>query len=353
MKIRALVDADKGPETYYWRINSPFKYLRMYGHDVQTINHLNKVDKDTNILILPKVYCREENKPEVVYWLTLIKANGTKVVYDADDDMWSESFVSYMIKLMYSADKGINLLHKLIDQLEERRKNHLWILGYCDAITVSTEPLREYVSTITDTPVYLVRNAIDITAFRKGLKPRIIDDFVTIGWAGGSRPIADIENMLLAWDIIAATRPEAKFQIAGWCPDLESFNIFPERLTKIAWQPIEQYSSGMQVDIGCVSVGSDPFSQRKSLNKAWEFSQAEAMVIGSTSLYGTEPIVYCESVNDWVQTLNYFISHRHDIRSAQTLYTNYVQLNYDMKYNWMHWLSTYERIINAVDSGGC
>src|SRR5688572_6972519 len=163
MKIRALVDRDehKDSSAYYWRIDLPFKFMKQYGIDIDTIDTGENVPEDIDVLVLPKMCVKVENRDEARSFFKTMRDAGIKLVYDADDDMWSEAFTQYMVQLSYK--KNIDdqrLLVALVDELEARREASLWTTMQCDAITVTNKRLARYTEMITNKPVFSIENAI-------------------------------------------------------------------------------------------------------------------------------------------------------------------------------------------------
>lgn len=356
IKVRALIQ-DNGDEAhYYWRINSPFKHLNMYGLDCKMIELGAQIEAGTDILLLPKMYVRQNDRKEAEKLFREFRESGGLIVYDADDDMWSEGFTEYMTHMMYK-DQGPELLAALIDELELRREGNLWTVMQCDAITVSNEHLAEYVRRITQIPTYIIPNAIDVKKFTFDIDLTKSESlthphFTTIGWAGGARPQYDLVPMLTAWNTLAVNDKEnkIKFVINGWKPNLSGYKyLTDDKIIHIPWSSINEYGTGMQVDIGCVCVSPGHFSERKSVIKAWEFALAGAMVVGSKTLYGDEPIVTCEVVQDWVQVLTYYVNNAEHREAMADTYLKYVKNYNDMAYNWVNWAATYETIIKMVN----
>jgi hypothetical protein len=353
MKIRALLERDQANQdsNYYWRVILPFKTLQQNCIDAEYIYAGDDIPEDTDILVIPKMWVRLEDKQDAERFFEEVRDNGTLLVYDSDDDIWSESFTQYMTKLQWNPDKGKELLVALIDELEARREAALWTLMQCDAVTVSSKVLAEYISLISEKPVFVVNNAIDVSGFEERLAEQnllIHPHYKTIGWSGGSRPLQELQPMLEAWNHVAK-RDDVKFVIAGWMPNLSSFsNLTSDKLLHLPWTSIEEYPQNLQVDIGCVCVGDDDFSKRKTVIKAWEYALAGALVIGSESLYSGEPIAHCSNVKSWVNALEFYLNHEEAREAFAVSYRTFVCGQYDMKYNWLYWMDAYSKILNTL-----
>src|SRR5690606_28047030 len=126
-------------------------------------------------------------------------------------------------------------------------------LRYADGVTVSSDHLAHTVEAITDRPVHVVGNHIDLPWFRgmKEANPRWIEP-LTIGWAGGMRPDSDVEQMAIAWGRIAKRYPDVTFVVMGHLPQIIFDNVPPERVKTIPWMSIAEYPAGIgNIDIGC------------------------------------------------------------------------------------------------------
>ena len=200
--------------------------------------------------------------------------------FEADDDLFTP-FVTHQ-----QLERPRN--DKTRAQLEADREAALWVLSKVDGCTVSTQHLASTVRRFTDAPVEVVPNAIDAGWFQEvqaGVS-RIVPGPV-IGWAGGNRPDADLEQMAQAWGRIAAAHPEVTFAVVGHQPPVISQHVPPERLLKVPWLHPEDYPKGLVgIDIGCCPLDDHPFNRCKSPIKAWEYALGGAAVVASPTVYG-------------------------------------------------------------------
>lgn len=352
MKIRALIENRSNPERYYWRVESPFSILKLYGIDAETISTGEDIPEDTDILIIPKMLTLPEDRDETSELFEWCRSKNIILVYDADDDVFSPAYVQYMTRMTLENLSSSNLhpyhIATIIQQLEQQRENYLWTMSQCDAVIVANKEFAKYVRTITTLPVYHVENAINVAAFEACLQPKHTEEYTTIGWAGGSRPQSELAVMLEAWNQIAFKHEQVQFVISGWQPDLQKYeHLSSERVISVPWKSMDEYPTSMQVDIGCVCVGDTAFGAYKTPIKAWEFALAGAMIVGSKNLYTGQPIVVCETVNDWVHVLSwYIVGSESRVRLAE-VYKRYVKGQYDLQYNWLYWADAYEKIMKV------
>jgi hypothetical protein len=353
MKIRALIDGDASEAQFHWRVHAPFKHLAYY-ENVDTVNIGDNPPTDTDIVVLPKL--QVDNDPdlrkEAKEYIDALKAQGTVVVYDADDDMWSPQYVEYYVQ-MTTLYKETPQIIALIDELCKRAEGSLWVMNQCDAVTVSTGRLAVQVNKLLDSaqPVVVVPNAIDVDAFEASIDRENLFThpyFTTIGWSGGSRPLNELEPMLQAWARLATEFDKVRFVIGGWQPDLTDYPTIVEKLVTSKWLPINKYGTNYSVDIGCVCVGNTDFSLSKSPIKAWEFALADALVVGSQNVYQVEPILVCNDTEDWYKFLKYYILNIEEREALAESYKKHVKAQHDLKYNWLYWMDAYSKIQHWV-----
>lgn len=357
MKVRALLDSShKIPAWLEWRICNPFEKIRNDGIDVDCVwlDIGNKLEDDVDILVLPRLIVDQSNQEAVAKWFEDIKSNGTRLIYEADDDIWSPEYASQLSKIYWKETYQIDKLIPILDILEMNRKAALWTLNQCDAMTVSTIPLQEYVEELLEDSrkqVYWVPNAVDIEKFKSGLNNITQEgDIVTIGWAGGRRAENDLDEMIEGWCRIAASRSNVRFVVGGWIPDSIKNNKWLEgKLITHEWKTTTQYASSMQVDIGCCAISDNPFNNRKSAIKSWEYSLAGAAVVAQGQIYRDEPtILVAENVDDWTMFLEWLVDSKDNRQSIQAPMERHVENYHNLVPNYRNWVGVYEDVTNNV-----
>jgi glycosyltransferase involved in cell wall biosynthesis len=230
--------------------------------------------------ILPRVSWPPHQRRLAEGWFAHVRRAGKIVVYDADDDVFTRAETERRVELNWSEGKTPA-------QLDAERFERIWTLQQCDGVTVSTQRLATIVRGLTDRPVIVVPNAIDLPWFRAivGATRRQIPG-TTIGWAGGKRHDRDVEVMAQAWGRIAARYPAVTFVVQGHVAPVILEHVPVERLVILPWMPLQEYPRGLaQIDIGCCAVAETPFNRAKSNIKAMEYAAAGAAVVASPTLY--------------------------------------------------------------------
>src|SRR5690242_1321455 len=104
MKIRAMIeDQDNIAPWLQWRITNPYEILRKRGidADIMWANVGENVDADIDIMVLPRLVVAYHDREAAKEWFHEIKSNGTRIVFEADDDIWSESYVEQLSKVYW------------------------------------------------------------------------------------------------------------------------------------------------------------------------------------------------------------------------------------------------------------
>jgi glycosyltransferase involved in cell wall biosynthesis len=228
-----------------------------------------------NALVLPRVYWpRPADGRELV---DACHAAGLCVLGEYDDDMFLH------LDEVKRNDPSLS-------EVELYREQRVAALRMMDGAIVSTPALATVVRSLTDKPVAVCPNRIDLDwwhrASQGGKRLPALVGKTTIGWAGGKRPVEDLLPMLTAWGRIARRFPSAHFVVVGWCPDEARAFVPKGRLHHIAWLPLERYPQAYaNIDIGCCAVETNLFNRCKSPIKAYEYAASGAAVVATPWLY--------------------------------------------------------------------
>jgi glycosyltransferase involved in cell wall biosynthesis len=298
-KVLALVGEQDG--CFLWRIALPFTELQRQGYrgiewGMREDNRLAQIVHQFDAVILPRLHWPIEERAKADQWFKALHRAGLAVIYEVDDDLFSEDFVRRLV-----VQHG-----KSPAEAKERQSCILHALRSCDGVTVSGQRLATMVREYTDQPVKVVPNFIDLTWFHKVQKAaqRQVPG-LTIGWAGGNRPDADVEIMARAWARIAKRYPQVTFVIQGHHAKV-LYDLVPnERIAMLDWMPIDQYPAGLvNIDIGCCPLGDTKFNRAKTYIKAMEYAASGAAVVASPTVYSQliDPTVngyLATSVDEW------------------------------------------------------
>lgn len=301
----ALLGDMSGPSL--WRCLWPFTALQKRAYscawDMKSAPGIGQIATVFDGFLIPRLSWEPRQQPLAARWFDGLRRAGKVVVYDADDDLFGPELDRRSVALGWADGKSA-------ETLEAEREARIWAMRQCDGVTVSTPRLATIVRGLTDRPVIVVPNAIDLPWFRSVLRtqgrqiPRPV-----IGWVGGKRPDDDVQAMAEAWGRVAARCPSVRFVVGGYLPPIIKQHVPADRLVVIPWLPLERYPAGLaDVDVACCSVADTPFNRAKSTIKAIEASVAGAAVVVSPTVYGSlvengHTGYVAETVDEWEMAL--------------------------------------------------
>jgi glycosyltransferase involved in cell wall biosynthesis len=305
-----LVQLNNG--TSAWRIFHPMDYLNRRGYmTAYGINgdpRASALVADADLVIMHRLAWKPEDQGNALLWRRLLHGSGKALCYEVDDDILTESIVERI--------HSTTQLQKTDEEIHRERRQHLFAIQICDGVICSTEGLAEICRALTDRPVIVVPNAIDLHRFRLVTSvepPRSPSDPITVAWIGGNRPDRDAEALGIAWNRISRKYPSVRFRVGGYPLGALVNAVPPDRLDLVPWRPIEAYQRTFaNVDIGCAPLNDEPFNRSKSSIKAMEYAAAGAAVCASPVAYsgliqdGITGLV-CRSEDDWTVAIQSLI----------------------------------------------
>ena len=358
--LLALTDRQEHADAF-WRVVAPFRRLRESGIDAE-VCWLDADEMPTRpvagrIVVLQRVVVKGGEQASVRAWVDRLREAGAlAVVFEMDDDVISPAYLEYL-----EACGGLELVRRA--RLMEERQALEWAMQACDAVTVSTPPLAEVVRRYTSAPVHIVPNAIDAEWFAARLaRSPVWSDRLTIGWAGGRRPEADLEPMAVAWGRIARRYPDVRFLVAGWQPDCIYREVEDiDRIIRVPWADLDEWPRSMQVDIGCCPLADTPFNRCKSPIKAWEYALAGAAVVASPTVYGDwlGEFTYdganrsffaalASTADEWERELSALIDDYPAVVNRAHMLAREVRRSYSLTGNLDRWVTAYAAIAESV-----
>lgn len=300
------------------------------------VQYLHQFD----VIVLARRFILPGNEVWEDRFFTLLRSNGAKIIYETDDDI-------------------TNIYRNVIagDALYTARK--------CDALTVTTPYLGEWMQQHTGRPYYVLPNMLEPTVWRKG-------NFERTGWKDGLTIwLSGSETHYNDWKVlegvipeIMAKHPKAHFLIAGFLPDyLKKI----ENVHLIKGMPYVQYAQCVrQSDIILAPVDpDDKFNDGKSPIKATE-GQGAVRKMGQNRFSGaaviaTDNKVYRLAVKDgyngllakhtpegWFEAIDKVLSDEPLRLSLQA--NAYKEVwsrggKWDISKQWTQWAKAYREII--------
>jgi glycosyltransferase involved in cell wall biosynthesis len=348
-KVLTLI-GDQKTGCEMWRTFQPMAELQRQGYpliewgeraDPRLANYAHLFEA----IVLQRLSWKDSEVFKQRQWFEALHNAGKCVIYEVDDDIFSDGFVNRLITL-----------HKFSEEeSEERRRCNLRAMQACDGVTVSTQRLASIVRQYTDKPVKVVGNYIDLSWFKKVTKAAQRDPKLTgltIGWAGGQRPDADVYHMSEAWRRIAEKYPHVTFVVQGHHAKPIYAAVPHERIAMIDWMPLETYPAGLiNIDIGCCPLADFPFNRAKTHIKAMEYAAIGAPVVASPTVYNKliqhEYDGYIvETADEWEQALSRLVEdYPHRKQMAGRLRYK-VRKEHGLERNVWRWLVAWQEIID-------
>ena len=242
-------------------------------------------------------------------------------------------------------------------------------MSFCDALTVSTVPLkqklRQHILDVhgVDKPIFVIPNCNDINDWKY---EKVNGDGVVIGYAGGLSHNDDLDMVLPALKTIMEKYPHVRFQMMGQMDLTKAKKIFGKWKKSIRerillmnatkTQPeYPAYLAEQPWNIGIAPLINSPFNECKSSIKFFEYSMYKIPVVASRmypyskDIFGTPVIedgetgLLCDNVDDWVKNLSLLIESEDLRRKLGENAYNHVVKNWQYK-------DHKQRIINALQA---
>ena len=208
---------------------------------------------------------QRQYKPNLLEFAKKYKALGKKQVFEIDDDLWS---------LTPANPAYVHYPHAVLKQLNE-------FINTCDAITCSTEPLKQVLVQKFKKPTYVLPNSIISNYI---IPPNEIKDEIRIGWIGSAHHHDDLKYAIHAIKDVHNKYKNTKLVFMGGTID-KYLDMFDRSRTEYHnWVDFKQYYdklNSMNLHIGLAPIEDNKFNCSKS-NLRWaEYTMTGAATIAS------------------------------------------------------------------------
>src|SRR5262245_18734994 len=160
----ALVGDMDGPTL--WRVLWPITALEKRGYpcgwDREDAAGIGSIAPLFEGVVMPRLACQPGQRRLAETWFAMLRRAGKIMVYDADDDLWSAELDRRAVALGWADGKTPA-------ELSAERAERVWAMQQADGVIVSTRRLATRARTLTERPVIVVPNAIDLIWFRRVL----------------------------------------------------------------------------------------------------------------------------------------------------------------------------------------
>jgi O-antigen biosynthesis protein len=201
--------------------------------------------------------------------MKIMRKVGVKIIYDIDDDLWNVPV--------------FNPAHELFRNL---RYGLTQCVGYCDALTVSTERLktvvRQHVPELKRKEITVIPNAIDLDYFKERRQPLNPERFV-VGWGGSNTHERDVAPVFRVLPGLIEVEPTLYLEFVGANSPPESIHGHPQVKLR-PWTPVAEYASRLSTwswDLFLAPLADHPFNKSKSNIKILEAAAVGAPILVS------------------------------------------------------------------------
>jgi len=248
-----------------------------------------------------------------------MKQMNLKVIYDLDDDLWS----------IPGSSPAKRIFSQVLDGFGQ-------CMEICDAVTVSSEPLRTAVHlnvpAARKKPIFVIPNGIDFDYLHPAPLPKSKDQ-VTIGWAGSNTHQGDVGDAWRVLPQLIEELPNLHLELVGAAPP-EKLLGHP-RVKVREFCPVGEYFSRFPTwgwDISIAPLADVRFNRSKS-----EIKMVESAAIGIPCVVSDVgpyrrfcdfderlKFLLCRSSNDWKEKIKELVLNpelREEMAGAMRLVT--------------------------------
>lgn len=271
-----------------------------------------------------------------------MQTNGAKVVYETDDDL-------------------TNIYR---DTSNGEKASSIPYLQYVDAVTVTTEPLRQRTLEFCDKPVYVVNNYVETRFFSRTLKDheREFTGTINVLLVGTRTHEHDWDLAAEAIQRLVSENPNVRMLVAGFQP---SYIKKAHHIDFIGAKPYGYYPTTLaEADIVvCAIDPDDPFNHCKSAVKAmeaWAAKRAIGNTTGGAAVVATDSIVYNpvvkhrrnglitqHTVDGYYSAIKELVEDEFLRRQLQRKGLLDVGRYHNISTGYKHWISIYKKILRS------
>ena len=292
------------------------------GHESTKTSKVIQLQRATNEFFI-------ENIPKA-------QASGKKIIYDIDDNLFE--IPSYNPAFRPYNKKTLDITKAII--------------GLCDAVTVSTQPLKEYfLSKRIAKNIFVIPNFMhDIPEYRDNSSDEII-----IGYHGTNTHCGDFDAKLVnALRKVLEKYDNVRFVCVGYNPVPDKDN---PKITFIPFVPIESFFDtiyNLKFDIGIAPLRNNIFNECKSNIKYLEYSACSTATIAQNVYPYKNTITHMENgllVNnekEWIEYLELLINDAELRKKLSKNANEYVNANFTYQNNGNRIDELYTQVLESI-----
>ncbi len=319
----------------YYRIWLPFKHLDDQSH------HITGVLPPGGAMPGPKdaqgldvlIFQRPAGK-EGARMLERLVGQGTKLVYEVDDDMLNVD------------SSGLPHLHD-----DRARESVRRCLRLCDMVTTTNEYLAETVRPFNDNirilPNHVKAGLLDQPKARKPHPGR-----VTIGWAGGTSHLVDMVEIADTLRAVLNDNPAVETHFIGFdfSPLLGDLRA-RSRWTR--WEPdVGDYYKRIDFDIAVAPSADIPFNRAKTWLRALEMGAMAVPIVAANRLPYSDYVIdgktgfLVDSPAEWQARLTDLINDP-EMRAEMGAAGKEQAAGWTIEEGWKLWETAYESVVDG------
>ena len=159
------------------------------------------------------------------------------------------------------------------------------VLKYIDSFTAVSDAAAQYVRTVTDEPISIVPNGIDLKKF-KVIKQRPVSDAPILSFIGRLEKRKGVKYLIKAFALYQAVNPNAELKIAGDGPDRAKLEqlVHDERIDNVTFLGYVSEAEKQQL-----FEQSDLFCSPALYGESFGIVLLEAMAKGLVTIAGDNP----------------------------------------------------------------
>lgn len=339
----------------YYRVVKPAQFYSKY-YEVDVAGDLKMFGK-TDVEIWKNIFThydvvfpRHTDNPHAMSaMLAFGTYYDTKVIMDLDDN--------------YLAIKPDNPAYDIYKPGSEKQIVTSTGIELCDAITVSTEPLKKAYSKLNKN-IFVLPNCNDYRDWL-GKNKKWNDDKIRIGYSGSITHDSDMAIVLPIIKELLAEYPNLQFEVLGAVkypePFLEKFGEYKDRIKILygtqGWEGYPQVMKSTGWDIGLAPLVDDKFTICKSHIKWMEYAMCDIPCIASKTypyykkIQGVSTIIDGEtglianSQKEWKDKLKLLIENKNLRKKIYINAQNYIKNNWQWESQAVKWRDMFEAVL--------
>lgn len=195
------------------------------------------------------------------FWLSRIKRNGSKIIYDVDD------------AVMFASSRHQS------PHSPSRMKHFIKMVKMSDAIITGNT----YLKSLTEphnSCVYIVPTPIDLSKYsvkKYHSEKEDADNKITLGWIGGGKSLVFLKKLLPLLEDLARRHKHLQLKIV--CNEFFTSKTLP--IIEKSWSEADETEDILSFDIGLAPLPDDPWSRGKCAAKLLQYMAGGVASIAS------------------------------------------------------------------------